>query len=253
MTLLELQKITGGYDASRDILDGVSLRLGKGESVGIIGLNGSGKSTLGKAAMNMLPRRTGRVLLDGVDVTAYSTSRLAHAGVGFLMQGAPVFDQLTVAENLRLAAGGEAALKDAIQRLTPIFPRLIQQRSVGFPACASNSSSTDKNVHAPLYRRRADKLSGGERHQLALCLALVKPAKLLILDEPSAGLDPAAADVLYKILETVRNETHVSILLIEQNVKLAFNFCRRVLVMRQGRLEDAKLETNFSSLSENRK
>jgi len=246
MNMLELHDITGGYDASRDILEGVSLRLGKGESVGIIGLNGSGKSTLGKAVMNMLPRRTGRVLLDGVDVSSYPTSRLAHDGVGFLMQGAPVFDQLTVAENLQLANGGRASAvrrrtSRAVElKLAPIFPRFV-------------NISTGREAHATLYRRRADKLSGGERHQLALCLALVKPTKLLILDEPSAGLDPAAADALYQILEAVRNETRVSILLIEQNVKLAFHFCQRVLAMRQGRLEDAQLETNFSSLDANRK
>ena len=214
--MLELQNITGGYNKTRDILDGVSLRIGKGESVGIIGLNGSGKSTLGKAAMNMLPRRTGRVLLDGTDVSALPTARLAHEGVGFLMQGAPVFDQLTVAENLRLTAGNDTTLKAATQRLTPLFPRFFGE----------------------LLHRRTDKLSGGERHQLALCLALTKPTRLLILDEPSAGLDPAAADALYTILTNVRDTTHVTLLLIEQNVKLARNFCQRILVMRQGRLEE---------------
>jgi len=237
--MLELKDITGGYDASRDILDGVSLSLGKGDSVGVIGLNGSGKSTLGKAVMNMLPRRTGRVLLDGADVTSYPTSRLAHVGVGFLIQGAPVFDQLTVAENLRLATGDETGLKAATKRLAHIFPRFFPQGGTDIPVCESNPLPTGKNACATLYRRRADKLSGGERHQLALCLALAKETKLLILDEPSAGLDPAAADALYKTLGTIRDTTNVTILLIEQNVNLARTFCQRVLVMRQGKLEEA--------------
>ena len=217
--MLALENITGGYDATRDILSGASLKVRRGESVGIIGLNGSGKSTLGKAVMNMLPRRAGRVMIDGVDVTSFSTSRLASEGIGHLMQGAPVFDQLTVAENLQLAAhNNKHVLGEATQRLAKTFPKFFTE----------------------LRHRRADKLSGGERHQLALCLALVKQAKLLILDEPSAGLDPAAAKALYQTLAKVREETGVTILLVEQNVNLAREFCDRILVMREGRLEEAE-------------
>ena len=224
--MLALENIIGGYDAIRDVLCDANLRVGQGEAVGVIGLNGSGKTTLCNAVMNMLPRRAGQVFLDDVDVTTYPTPRLVSGGVGFMMQGAPVFDQLTVAENLRLAANNNPrVLGDATGRLAPTFPQF-------FPSVVAGA----KNLH----RRRADKLSGGERHQLAFCLALVKPVKLLVLDEPSAGLDPTATAALYATLSRVRAETGVTILLIEQNVTLAREFCDRVLVMRQGRLEEAQ-------------
>ena len=238
--VLAMESVSGGYDATRDILQGVNLRIAAGETVGIIGLNGSGKSTLGKAVMNMLPRRTGRVLLNGADVTTLSTARLVRGGhVGLMVQGAPVFDQLTVAENIRLAClkgGPRVGTKgDDHAMLVPEFV------ASAFPQFFSQDSALRSLSHL-----RADKLSGGQRHQLALCLALIKVfsqyttfhAPLLILDEPSAGLDPSAAATLYQTLSKVREETGVAILLIEQNVRLAQTFCHRVLMMRQGRLEE---------------
>jgi len=209
--VLEIDHLSGGYDSNRDILQDVELRVAAGESVGVIGLNGSGKSTLGKAIMNLLPCRSGRVRLGGNDISSLPTARLAREGVGLMMQGAPVFDQLTVAENIRLAA-----------------------LAAHGTAQAANDNTEDTAISP---RLRADKLSGGQRHWLALRLALTKPVKLLILDEPSAGLDPAAASTLYRRLTELREKSGIAILLIEQNVRLARDFCRRLLVMNQGKLE----------------
>ena len=229
--MLKLENITGGYDATRDILCDVSLHVARGESVGVIGLNGSGKSTLGKAVMNRLPRRAGRVFLDGTDVSALPTARLVRLGVGCLLQGAPVFDHLTVAENLRLAADNDPRHLHAFrQRHASAFSQF-------FPPPESGDEGGTRAAGQNLHHRRADKLSGGQRHLLALACALVRQPRFLLLDEPSAGLDPAAATALYETLATVREATGVSILLIEQNVAFARKFCQRVLIMRQGRLE----------------
>lgn len=229
--MLKLENITGGYNATRDILGDISLHIRQGESVGVIGLNGSGKSTLGKAVMNRLPRRFGRVFLDDADVSKLPTARLVHHGVACLLQGAPVFDQLTVAENLRLASHGDSRC----------FHEFQQRHSNGFqqffPPTKSDKIENDCASKQNLYHRRADKLSGGQRHLLALACALMQHPRLLLLDEPSAGLDPAAAAALYETLAKVRTDTGMTILLIEQNVTFAKMFCQRVLVMRQGCLQ----------------
>lgn len=226
--MLKLENITGGYDATRDILENISLHVRRGESVGIIGLNGSGKSTLGKAIMNRLPHRIGRVFLDGNDVSTLSTARLVHHGVACLLQGAPVFDQLTVAENLRLAANGDPRF----------FHEFFQRYPIGFqqfsPCSKFGESKRTCASKYNLYHRPSDKLSGGQRHLLALACALMQQPKLLLLDEPSAGLDPATAATLYETLTKVRTSTGMTIVLIEQNVTFAQMFCHRVLVMRQG-------------------
>jgi len=237
--MLRLENITGGYDATRDILNDASLQVARGESVGIIGLNGSGKSTLGRAILNRLPRRAGRVFLDGNDVTTLPTARLIRRGVAGLLQGAPVFDRLTVAENLRLAADGDPRLLDEFQkRHTTGFSQFFAPAKTG-----GNSTDAACDAGPNLHRRHADKLSGGQRHMLALACALVRQPKLLLLDEPSAGLAPAAAAALYKTLAEIRDATGVTILLIEQNVAFARAFCRRVLIMRQGRLHEMTSES----------
>ncbi|MDR3088913.1 MAG: ATP-binding cassette domain-containing protein [Desulfobulbaceae bacterium] len=211
---LLLSDISGGYDASRDILQGASLRIDQGESVGVVGLNGSGKSTLGRAVMNMLPRRTGTVEIGGHDVSPLSAAALAGQGVALMMQGAPVFNQLTVGENLRLAVLARNEM-------------------------ATGGETPDGAARSWRPSQPADQLSGGQRHQLALRLILTGCPKLLILDEPSAGLDPTAAAALYETLARIRAESGVAILLIEQNVRLARDFCHRLMVMEQGRLEKA--------------
>lgn len=215
--MLEIDHLSGGYTANRDILQDVNLRVAEGESVGIIGLNGSGKSTLGKAIMNLLPRRSGSISLDGNDVTTLPTAHLVRGGVSLMMQGAPVFDQLTVAENIRLAAIAAGETSNAV------------------------SDMVDMAISPSL---RADKLSGGQRHWLALRLALAKPVKLLILDEPSAGLDPTAASILYCRLTEIRKKSGTAILLIEQNARFVHDFCPRVLVMSQGKVLEREWGTS---------
>lgn len=206
--ILELKDIKGGYTKNVDILRGVSLSVEKGEALGIIGLNGSGKSTLGRSILNMLPHQSGTIILDGEDISELSTSEIASRGISIMHQGGKVFDSLTVDENLSLAG----KMSSEFQKLIPLL-----QEGIG--------------------RRMADRLSGGQRHQLALAMALLNHPRLVILDEPSAGLSPKAVDDMYSILSNVKKELGISIILIEQNISKAISFCDRSLLIAQGQIE----------------
>lgn len=206
--ILELKDIKGGYTKNVDILRGVSLSVEKGEALGIIGLNGSGKSTLGRSILNMLPHQSGTIILDGEEISELSTSEIASRGISIMHQGGKVFDSLTVDENLSLAG----KMSSEFQKLIPLL-----QEGIG--------------------RRMADRLSGGQRHQLALAMALLNRPRLVILDEPSAGLSPKAVDDMYSILSTVKKELGISIILIEQNISKAISFCDRSLLIAQGQIE----------------
>ena len=167
--ILKIQNLTGGYTLGHDILQGVNLEVKKGDSVGIIGLNGSGKSTFAKAIMNCLPYRQGSIFFNETDITQKSTQELSRLGIALFLQGGRIFEELSVYENLLFAA----KKKQKIDTIKKSFISL-QRDTIN------------------LRRMRADKLSGGLRHQLALAMAVLKEPVLLILDEPSAGLSPLA-------------------------------------------------------------
>ena len=214
-SLLEVRNLTGGYKRGVDVLQGISLSVSRGEALGVIGLNGSGKSTLGRALMNLLPFRSGEVFFDGASVGGMSTHELCRRGLTMMHQGGAVFPNLSVWENLRLAGGGHGPL--ATEGLASLIPLLSSPRT-------------------RLKRMMADKLSGGERHQLALAMALLTNPKLVILDEPSAGLSPAAVDSMYQLLSDIRKSLGTSIILIEQNITRALAFCDRCVLMEGGKL-----------------
>lgn len=214
--ILEIKGLTGGYVPGVDILRDVNMELFQGETVGIIGLNGSGKSTLGKAVMNMLPCCRGEIVFDGRIVTNFPTNELARLGIAIMQQGGQVFRNLSVWENLLLATG------------TQRDHSYLSELGIPIPFIEEAQKNTRNKM--------ADKLSGGQRHQLALAMQLVRRPQLLILDEPSAGLSPKATDEMYSILREVRNRMEVTILLIEQNISKAINFSDRCLLLKQGNI-----------------
>lgn len=214
--VLEIQSLRGGYIPELDILQGIDLTLCEGEVLGIIGLNGSGKSTLGKAVMNMIPRREGDILYCGESVITLPTHTLATRGIAIMQQGGQVFRTLSVWENLQLAFGNDAK-NDYISVLKSVVPLLSRPKG-------------------ELQRMMADKLSGGQRHQLALAMTLARQPKLAILDEPSAGLSPVAVAEMYDILHEVRTQLGVTMLIIEQNIAKAMEFCDRSILLSQGRI-----------------
>lgn len=210
--LLRIKDLWGGYKEGVDILRGIDMTVAEGEAVGIIGLNGSGKSTLGKAIMNMLPFRSGELCFDGKDVSGLSTHELARKGISIMPQGGKVFQNLSVWENLEIAFSEDM---DGIIRLQGIIPILQEPRKA-------------------LKSLMADRLSGGQKHQLALAMTLANSPRLVILDEPSAGLSPKAVEEMYELLRDVRERLKMTMLLIEQNIAKAVNFSDKCFLVRQG-------------------
>ena len=221
--LLKINNLWGGYQEGVDILRGISLEVQQGEAVGIIGLNGSGKSTFGKAIMNMISIRKGEILFEGEDITALSTCQLSHRGISIMQQGGKVFPNLSVWDNLQLAGQGKSV------QLAELIPLLQRPK---------------KN----LQHLMADKLSGGQKHQLSLAMTLATSPRLVILDEPSAGLSPKAVEEMYQMLRIVREKLNVTIILIEQNIAKAVGFCDRSVLIQQGCISKAFMDDDLAEV-----
>ena len=221
--ILKINNLWGGYQEGVDILRGISLKVRQGEVVGIIGLNGSGKSTLGKAIMNMIPIRKGDILFEGDDITTLTTSQLSHRGISIMQQGGKVFQNLSVWDNLKLAG------LTSNTQLIDIVPLLQYPKK-------------------ELLHLMADKLSGGQKHQLSLAMTLATNPRLVILDEPSAGLSPKAVEDMYKMLRAVREKFDVSIILIEQNIAKAVEFCDVTCLLQQGAIKSFTAQCNIKNI-----
>jgi branched-chain amino acid transport system ATP-binding protein len=210
--LLAARHLVAGYIPGVNILDGTNLDLFPGELVAVIGPNGAGKSTLVKALFGLLPVRDGSVVFDGDDVTNLKAHELVARGIGYVPQSDNVFPRLSVEENLQMGAylnrKGYTVRYDVV---TEMFPRLGDRR-----------------------RQRAGSLSGGERQMLSMARALMLDPKVLLLDEPSAGLSPAYQDEVFINCRRI-NEAGVSIVMVEQNAQRCLQICHRGYVLDQGR------------------
>lgn len=222
--LLKITSLYGGYREGVDILQGIDLTIQEGESIGIIGLNGSGKSTLGKAIMNMIPIRNGKIEFHGEDITNLSTHELARKGISIMLQGGQVFQNMSVWENLELAFGPDSNQSyETIKEVIPLLQRPKKE----------------------LQHQMADKLSGGQKHQLALAMTLASNPRMVILDEPSAGLSPKAVDEMYYLLQKMREHLKVTITLIEQNITRAVDFCDKCIVINVGRISEEVMDASL--------
>jgi ABC-type branched-subunit amino acid transport system ATPase component len=212
VSLLEVTALEAGYDDAL-VLRGVSLRADAHEIVAVLGPNGAGKSTLLKAVYGLVTRRAGTVTWAGSDVTRLRPDRLTRRGLNYVPQTANVFPTLTVGENVHVGslvlAKPERAV--AVERVRELFP-ILRERA----------------------RQRAGTLSGGQRKLVALARALVTAPRLLLLDEPSAGLAPQAMELVFdKLLEI--NATGVGIVMVEQNARRALALAHRGYVLDAGR------------------
>jgi len=228
---LQLENVTAAYG---DIvaLRGVSLQVSAGETVAVLGANGAGKSTLAAVVSGLLRPRQGRVLLDGLDVTAVPSFKRARRGVAHCPEGRRVFADLTIAENLELAAPLRLP-REQLQRRRQVV------------------EATFPMLH-DMARRRAGALSGGQQQMVAIGRSLMADPHLLVLDEISLGLAPVAIDALYEALEVIR-ERGIAILLVEQNVHRSLTVADRVYVLERGRITyagDPAPLTDASTLNE---
>lgn len=214
--LLALAGVASGYGAAR-VLDGIDLALGAGSVTALIGRNGVGKTTLLRTIMGIQPLDAGAIHFDGADISRLKPEARARAGIGYVPQGRHIFPQLTVAENLltglsALGPRGRAAV-GVPDHVYDLFPKL-----------------------AAIRNRKGGLLSGGEQQQLAIGRALAGAPRLLLLDEPTEGVQPNVVAMIEAALRKVRAELGLTIILIEQYLDFAWSFADRYAVMDGGRL-----------------
>ena len=211
MRYLVGEAMTGGY-GDADILHECTIGVDEGEIAVVVGPNGAGKSTAMKAVFGMLGLRSGRVLMNGEDITALKPQERVRKGMGFVPQTNNVFPSLTVLENLEMGAFVRADdVADTLSQVLDLFP--VLKEKAGQPA---------------------GELSGGQRQQVAVGRALMTQPKVLMLDEPTAGVSPIVMDELFdRIIEVAR--TGIAILMVEQNAKQALHIADKGFVLVQGR------------------
>ncbi len=212
MSYLIGDKMTGGYGKGADILHECTIAVEKGEIAVIVGPNGAGKSTAMKAIFGMLNLREGCVKLDGKDITTMSPQDKVKAGMGFVPQTSNVFTGMTVQENLEMGAYiRDDDFMGTMEQVFDLFPILKEKR-----------------------KQHAGELSGGQRQQVAVGRALMTQPKVLMLDEPTAGVSPIVMDELFdRIIEVAK--TGIAILMVEQNARQALNIADKGYVLVQGR------------------
>ena len=211
MRYLVGEAMTGGY-GDADILHDCTIGVDEGEIAVVVGPNGAGKSTAMKAVFGMLGLRSGRVLMNGEDITALKPQERVRKGMGFVPQTNNVFPSLTVLENLEMGAFVRADdVTDTLSQVLELFPVLREKAD-----------------------QPAGELSGGQRQQVAVGRALMTQPKVLMLDEPTAGVSPIVMDELFdRIIEVAR--TGIAILMVEQNAKQALHIADKGFVLVQGR------------------
>ena len=229
--MLEIRRLRAGYGRI-PILHGIDLSVADGETVGILGHNGMGKSTLMKAAMGLVRPTGGTVEFLGEDITRSAPFERARMGLGYVPQGREIFPGITVLENLRMGACTRGREETRIvDRVLEEFPRL-----------------------KPLLDRLGGELSGGEQQILAVARCLCREPRLVLLDEPTEGIQPSIVDLIVDTLRRLRERRGLGLILVEQNLDFIAALCARVFIIQRGRitreispsqLADAELVSEF--------
>lgn len=213
-TVLKVQGVHAGYGPIR-ILQGIDLEIRQGEVVGLLGANGAGKTTLARVVGGWCDIYEGTVEFNGLDMHAWAPYKRARHGLAHVLEGRHLIPNQTVIQNLELPLMwrglDEAERRERIQRIFDMFPRLLERRL-----------------------QYTGNLSGGEQQMVAVGRALLLEPKVLILDEPSSGLAPLIVQAIFKKIREFNEELNISILLIEQNVKLAVKIVDRAYVLQNG-------------------
>ena len=211
-TVLNVQSLTAGYVPGLPILKDVNMCLGRGEIVAVIGPNGAGKSTLIKAIAGLVLVEEGTIMLGARNLVGIRPDEMAIFGIAYVPQTNNIFRTLTIRQNLMLAAKrSDGLVDDLIERMFTLFEIL-------------RGKQMDKG----------GKLSGGQRQMLAIAMALVAEPKLILMDEPTAGLAPKVAEEILSLVQDIA-EKGVSVIFVEQNVKAALSISNRTYVLAEGR------------------
>jgi branched-chain amino acid transport system ATP-binding protein len=214
--LLDVQDLRAGYGAT-PILQGVEFSVARGEIVAIIGRNGVGKTTLMKCLIGLLPATAGTILYDRSDVTSEDANLRARRGIGYIPQGRGIFPRLTVGENLTMGelVGADKGGKKLSELVDRYFPILGTRRS-----------------------QRAGTMSGGEQQQLAIGRALIGNPDLVLLDEPSEGIQPSIVQQIAENIKKLNAEIGLTVLFVEQNIDMIMSMAQRCYVMDKGAIVD---------------
>ncbi|WP_371667454.1 urea ABC transporter ATP-binding subunit UrtE [Streptomyces sp. NBC_00289] len=210
--MLDISSVQAGYDRTT-VLHGVTVSVPKNGVAAVLGHNGAGKSTLLRVAMGLIKPKNGAVLLDGEDITRLAPHQRVARGMAYVPQGQQSFPHLTTAENLQLVADGRPEGKGAVAEALDLFPVLRE-----------------------LSGRRAGLLSGGQRQQLAIARALITRPKLLLLDEPTEGIQPSVVAEIEETILALTRRGGLSVLLVEQHVGFAMRAARQYYVLEAGRV-----------------
>jgi urea transport system ATP-binding protein len=209
--MLETRNLSAAYGQS-EVLHGIDLSVAPGEIVAVVGRNGMGKSTLMKSLIGVMPKRSGEIMVDGVEVSTLPSHQRVARGLGYVPQGRQIFGTMTVEENIKtgLVVTGESKVPDEIYSL---FPILWEFRA-----------------------RRGGNLSGGQQQQLAIARALASNPKILLLDEPTEGIQPSIIKDIARLLREIRQLRNLCIVVCEQVLSFVLDVADRILVMENGRV-----------------
>ncbi len=210
--MLRIDGVSAGYGESRVLRD-VTLDVPSNGVVCVMGRNGVGKTTLLKCVMGLLPAWSGRIVVDGRDITRLRTDERARRGIGYVPQGREIFASLTVAENLAIGLKARGARGGVPDEVFDLFPALKD-----------------------LLHRRGGDLSGGQQQQLAFARALVTGPKLLLLDEPTEGIQPSVIDQIEDVIERIKARGTMTIVLVEQYVEFAARLADSYVIMEKGQI-----------------
>ncbi|MEU7765910.1 urea ABC transporter ATP-binding subunit UrtE [Nocardia sp. NPDC049190] len=213
--MLELIDIHSGYGRT-EVIHGVSVTIPDDSVVAIMGHNGAGKTTLLRTAVGLLGTASGRIVFDGEVITKLSPARRVRRGIAYVPQGQQSFPQLTTAENLQVVADGRRRGTALIDESLDLFPAL-----------------------RGLLARKAGLLSGGQRQQLAIARALITNPRLLILDEPTEGIQPSVVAEIERTIIDLTQRGGLSVLLVEQHIGFAVQAAQRYYILRSGRVTSA--------------
>ena len=209
--MFEVRNLSSAYGQSQ-VLHGIDLTVAPGEIVVLVGRNGMGKSTLMKSLIGTMPVRSGQILVDGADVTKLASHQRVAKGIAYVPQGRQIFGTMTVKENIEtgLVVSGDSEVPGDIYEL---FPVLLEMKG-----------------------RRGGNLSGGQQQQLAIARALATRPKVLLLDEPTEGIQPSIIKDMARTLKRIRDERGLSIVVSEQVLSFALDIADRVLVIENGEI-----------------
>lgn len=228
--MLELMNVNVFYDKVH-VLKDISLKLGDGECVTLLGANGAGKSTLLNTVSGLVPPASGSIALDGTDIGRASAYEIVRLGVSQVPEGRQIFAHLSVLDNLKLGAytrysvAPKAEIQADIDAMMKMFPRLKERR-----------------------KQLAGTLSGGEQQMLAIGRALMSRPKVLLLDEPSLGLAPRIVQFIFETISRLRRESSISVLMVEQNARAALRIAERGYILETGKIV---MEDTSSALANN--